>query len=99
MKEVILNILKEESVYGNVMEVSFDEVADNIIKALKEKGAQIEEPYMAWWKGLGKNQLTSMLQQSEFCKKYYGQFKKTSSLTKEEIKKMYEAEMVETYLS
>jgi hypothetical protein len=47
-----------------------------------------------WWKSLGENPLLRMIKQGELTTKYYGQMRKTSSLTGREIENIYVSENI-----
>jgi hypothetical protein len=49
---------------------------------------------ISWWNELGNNPLLRMIKQGELTTKYYGQMRKTSSLTGREIENIYVSENV-----
>ena len=53
---------------------------------------------MIWWNTLGSNPLQTILKQGELTTKYFGQFRKISSLKKREILYIYECEDFLTFL-
>jgi hypothetical protein len=52
---------------------------------------------LTWWKNLGSNPLMIMINQGELVTKHFNQFKKVSSLTDEDILKIYKLENVKRY--
>ena len=49
---------------------------------------------ISWWNELGGNPLLRIIKQGELTTKYYGQMRKTSSLTCREIENIYVSENV-----
>jgi len=47
---------------------------------------------LIWWKNLGSNHLMIIINQGELVTKHFNQFKKVSSLTDDEIFKIYTLE-------
>ncbi len=54
----------------------------------------VRQRSISWWNELGGNHLLRMIKQGELTTKYYGQMRKTSSLTGREIENIYVLENV-----
>ena len=54
----------------------------------------VRQRSISWWNELGSNPLLRMIKQGELTTKYYGQMRKTSSLTGREIENIYDSENV-----
>lgn len=54
----------------------------------------IRQRAISWWNKLGGNPLLRIIKQGELTTKYYGQMRKTSSLTGLEIQNIYVSENV-----
>ena len=54
----------------------------------------VRQRSISWWNELGGNPLLRMIKQGELTTKYYGQTRKTSSLTGREIENIYVSENV-----
>lgn len=52
----------------------------------------VRERSISWWNELGGNPLLKIIKQGELTTKYYGQMRKTSSLTSREIENIYVSE-------
>jgi len=50
--------------------------------------------HISWWDGLGGNPIARTLKQGELTTKYYGSQRISSSLTNEEIEKVYTSENI-----
>ena len=59
-----------------------------------ENIVDVSERSISWWNELGGNPLLKIIKQGELTTKYYGQMRKTSSLTGREIENIYVSENV-----
>lgn len=50
---------------------------------------EIKDKALNWWNTIGDNFLQRIILKGELCTKYYGQFRRTSSLKVDEIVAMY----------